>query len=987
MLTKLILNKPLAATILMFASLFLTGISSTSIALAATACNTTDFEKHYLSSIDGRTTLAITKNLVTWNEAQALAQANGGRLAVIKTADRNAEIVTKFAANFSKAWIGLQDIANTAAWTMEGTPTATLTPSRFTWSNGTSTFTNYAPGQPDDYCTNAETLTNPDRLCLGENWVAMGSDGTWSDEGDHGTTPLKLKGIVEWPNSILDCVREETPPTVIPPETLPGGDTGTVYCKDQANLNLAVCSDTTDGGKICPMDKVACTSVKTDPGCPGGSTLSADKTKCLSDTAPACTSGAYSAATGNCVSDTSYPANGDPIRGGIILQDTGLRHEVCDSYGEWSGNCRFEPDPDFGCHFGATPNILSVTTSQISGTVSNGLCGYDPKQDMVKAAYLQFRCGGQIYTINTGENQPVSFTCPTNDLLWIDGYYYVNGIPSTVCPVGTTPNYIGAPGECVYTAQNEAYSCPAGDTLSLATCYHHLFSTPVCSSGSWNSTTQKCETSPQCQGGAVYSAATNSCVTGICPTAGGTCKSIVGDTTLTADGTPMTWCSPDQCQTDTSGMITPPEEPPPPTDPKDDGVKNPDGSCAGQLYIFNGRTMQCTKDDTRGMIGSIAKIVAIIVASCLTAGALAPLAEGLAVAMSSATALSPALAMSISSAVITSALTSIMNLGIDAATVGVDMQAWAMQSAISLAAAGVGAYLSHTMDGISTYLRPDGSLVKTVTTTTTYADAMATEAAGETMSVGMTAGATLEKMTAVTDGITSYSQIATYSTTIAPAGGVIQSMKDAALGMATTTKQVFVDAANNSITTVTSTLTTDPTILARSMYYAQNIYSEVGPAINAGMTASYQIKKCCHPDKMATSCSPAEFEEWSLQEKKFCHVVGTYCDTKFLGMCMAHKESSCCFTSKLARIIHEQGRPQLKAFGEDGGWGSPKNPNCRGFTPDEFQMLDFGQIDLSEYVADLTDQISNITPQLTSYMNSASGAAADKTKVMAPAGE
>mgnify|MGYP001597135605 CR=1 FL=1 len=67
--------------------------------------------------------------------------------------------------------------------------------------------------------------------------------------------------------------------------------------------------------------------------------------------------------------------------------------------------------------------------------------------------------------------------------------------------------------------------------------------------------------------------------------------------------------------------------------------------------------------------------------------------------------------------------------------------------------------------------------------------------------------------------------------------------------------------------------------------------------------------------------------------------------------------SYCCFSfnSKLARIIHEQGRPMLKTFqSQQGGiWGDTKQPNCRGLTPEEFQGLDFSQMDLSEYFEDI----------------------------------
>jgi len=55
----------------------------------------------------------------------------------------------------------------------------------------------------------------------------------------------------------------------------------------------------------------------------------------------------------------------------------------------------------------------------------------------------------------------------------------------------------------------------------------------------------------------------------------------------------------------------------------------------------------------------------------------------------------------------------------------------------------------------------------------------------------------------------------------------------------------------------------------------------------------------------------------------------------------------------MGRIIHEQGRIQLQKFNPNGNWGSTGSPNCEGFTPEEFQMLDFSQIDLSEMFGDL----------------------------------
>ncbi|ENU5879869.1 MULTISPECIES: hypothetical protein [Campylobacter] len=52
-------------------------------------------------------------------------------------------------------------------------------------------------------------------------------------------------------------------------------------------------------------------------------------------------------------------------------------------------------------------------------------------------------------------------------------------------------------------------------------------------------------------------------------------------------------------------------------------------------------------------------------------------------------------------------------------------------------------------------------------------------------------------------------------------------------------------------------------------------------------------------------------------------------------------------------MFNEQGRPQIKR-----GWGSPKSPDYRGFTPEEFQKLDFSKIDLSEFIADIIGSIN-----------------------------
>jgi conjugal transfer mating pair stabilization protein TraN len=96
-----------------------------------------------------------------------------------------------------------------------------------------------------------------------------------------------------------------------------------------------------------------------------------------------------------------------------------------------------------------------------------------------------------------------------------------------------------------------------------------------------------------------------------------------------------------------------------------------------------------------------------------------------------------------------------------------------------------------------------------------------------------------------------------------------------------------------------------------------------------------------------------------------CHLVddsgGAYCMESWPVVgCVQRAEVYCCFKSKLARIIQEQGRKQFKTFGGVNGWGYVTWPDCRGFTPQEFQMIDMTKIDFSEWLKDLAGNINSV---------------------------
>lgn len=111
----------------------------------------------------------------------------------------------------------------------------------------------------------------------------------------------------------------------------------------------------------------------------------------------------------------------------------------------------------------------------------------------------------------------------------------------------------------------------------------------------------------------------------------------------------------------------------------------------------------------------------------------------------------------------------------------------------------------------------------------------------------------------------------------------------------------------------------------------------------------------------------AALRSWGELEGR-CHYVGKYC-AEYWGpdcckVCVQMKKTFCCFTSPLARIIHEQGRPQLGI-----GWGTPEAPNCRGFTTQEFQKLDFSKIDFSEWIEE--EVKAKIAPSVESNISNA----------------
>lgn len=114
--------------------------------------------------------------------------------------------------------------------------------------------------------------------------------------------------------------------------------------------------------------------------------------------------------------------------------------------------------------------------------------------------------------------------------------------------------------------------------------------------------------------------------------------------------------------------------------------------------------------------------------------------------------------------------------------------------------------------------------------------------------------------------------------------------------------------------------------------------------------ASYM--NCCGIGKgwgktFGAKCNSSEKALMEMRTDNLCVFVGQ--ETKSaLGVTYQINKHFCCFSNLLEKAIQEQGRQQLGI-----SFGSGSDADCRGFTIEEIQKIDFSKIDFSEFIEDL----------------------------------
>jgi conjugal transfer mating pair stabilization protein TraN len=149
-------------------------------------------------------------------------------------------------------------------------------------------------------------------------------------------------------------------------------------------------------------------------------------------------------------------------------------------------------------------------------------------------------------------------------------------------------------------------------------------------------------------------------------------------------------------------------------------------------------------------------------------------------------------------------------------------------------------------------------------------------------------------------------------------------------------------------------------------YLAFNPYVFVAMVIIMIITS---LASCSQPEQMLILHKGANLSTYKYEK----------CAKKFLGGCLQYVDIYCSFNSVLARIINDQGKPQLGLNTSD----------CTGFTTDQIGQLDFTRIDFSEFAATMLNTATsglptNIPANYSGVMDAAQAGSAQKTNPATP---
>jgi len=708
---------------------------------------------------------------------------------------------------------------------------------------------------------------------------------------------------------------------------------------------LAQCITADDGSKICPLDAAPCQAKYVTPDCPSGYTYDSQTKTCQSN--PTCVPGfTYDSVNKVCTKQVECPNGGtlqningqwkcvatgnstcpsgyttDPTRGVCLAapSDWKLR---CPS--GWKFYKQIYDSSKYGCPISLTIN--GETWTGFEQHRWNSAC--DPNSwGCTCYSEIDGSCCGYGYTACYYSTAGY-YRIPASD---------INNCTYNTCQPYFCYNYCFEYGQCMYKnvcVYPEYFGDEDDDGLYFM---GPKKGDPICSQGQYpNSQTGMCEFCPSgytydtslklcvanisCPSGSTFDTNLQACVTSPSCISGGSFNQNIGKcegsascpsgATLTDNGCLMGYfcpygdypckpvngvmmCSANQCLTTSQEQALEEDDPDEPSDYKDDGQTDSAGQCLGQIYIFNGEKQRCRPSGWKTMFKN-----------CCSSS----LAKEKIYDSTGSTGANFAL-LRYSAEAIKYAY-DIVNFGYwfarGSTYVKVGQDVFVLSKSADFSNAWIVYKSSTEGQALQNFLSQEGFSVSPDSTVEVFGGDQA-----------------------VADAMKSYVDV---------------------LGPAITTTIVHF---------AISGLIKDPqlqalvNVAADAVFYAIGWLGPGGFAIAViGAIISFLFGGGCDKEDIITVTKRVSGR---------CHYVGERCIKKLrlgpIKKCIQKAKYYCCFNSKLARIIHEQGRPQLNT--DIRSWGSAKHPNCRGFTPEEFASLDFDKIDLSEYYADITRNIPN----------------------------
>ena len=119
-------------------------------------------------------------------------------------------------------------------------------------------------------------------------------------------------------------------------------------------------------------------------------------------------------------------------------------------------------------------------------------------------------------------------------------------------------------------------------------------------------------------------------------------------------------------------------------------------------------------------------------------------------------------------------------------------------------------------------------------------------------------------------------------------------------------------------------------------------------------------KDCCADNEGIFNCTDEERKLVKDVADGRAIEVGEYCYNKpVLGLCTSYHKAYCVFSSKIAKIVQNEGRKHQLGINFGYAGGDHASLNCRGVTKEELSKIDFSRIDFSPIYNKIKKEMSD----------------------------